>query len=135
MSKEEARSRVRVVIPDRKTKTHPVPEAMLHDLESRYEGRGIRSGQMLLMKPADALEFAEEAGQLGIGILGPEFWYTPHNEYYPAPDYGYMLDAGDFVRKSVQQAKSDIIHALPDGVAWVSFVLASPLSEEDDHIV
>jgi hypothetical protein len=101
---------------------------MLHDLESRYEDRGIRYGRTFHMKPADALDFAEEAGRLGIGILGPEYWYTLNHEYLPAPDYSYMLDADDFVRRSVQQAKRDIAHA-PDGVAWVSFTLAIPLSE------
>jgi hypothetical protein len=134
MSKEDERPRIRLVIRSHKTKTRPVPEEMLHDLESRYEDRGIRYGRTFHMKPADALDFAEEAGRLGIGIIGPEYWYTLNSEYYPAPDYGDMLDADDFVRRSVQQAKIDIAHA-PDGIAWVSFTLAIPLSEEDDHIV
>ena len=134
MSEDPGRPRVRVIIVEYKTKTQRVPEEMWRDLESRYEQRGIRHGSMFLMRPADALNFAEELGQLGIGILGPEFWYAPGNEYYPAPDYGYMLDADDFVRRSVQQAKKDVAHA-PDGIVWVSFTLAIPLSEEDDRIV
>lgn len=135
MRKEGARPTLRVIVTERKTKTRTVPDDILRDLESRYEGRGIRSGRMLLLKPADARKMAEEAGRFGIGILGPEYWFAPGNEYYPSPDYSYMLDADDFVQRSVHQAKQDIRDALPDGVAWISFVLAIPISDDDERIV
>ncbi len=134
MTEERVRPRVRLIKPDYQTKTRPVPEEMLRDLESRYEGRGVRYGRIFHMSPMDALEFAEDAGQVGIGILGPEYWFTLSHEYQASPDYSQMLNTDNCVRRSIQRATDDIINALPDGVVWVSFVLAIPLSDEGRHI-
>jgi hypothetical protein len=133
MSEEHARPRARVIFVEYKTKTRRVPEEMRRDLESRYESRGVRYGRIFHMMPGDALKFAEDAERLGVGILGLEYWYTVNLEYYPGPDYSHMLDADDFVRRSIEQAKDDITNALPEDVVWVSLTLAIPISNEEDH--
>jgi len=63
------------------------------------------------MSPMDALEFAEDAGQVGIGILGPEYWFTLSHEYQASPDYSQMLNTDNCVRRSIQQATDDIINS------------------------
>lgn len=134
MSRAHGQPGVRLITPEYRTKTQTVPDDLLRELESRYGDRGIRSGRMLLLRPEDALNFLEEASQSGIGVLGPEYWFAPSNEYYPSPDYSRMLDGDDFVGNSVRQAKYDVLEALPDGIAWVSFVLAIPLSDDTDRL-
>jgi hypothetical protein len=59
------------------------------------------------MMPGDTLKFAEDVERLGVGILGLEYWYTLNLEYYSGLDYSQMLEADDFVRSSVEQAKDD----------------------------
>lgn len=95
------------------------------DLIRRYEYRGIRSGYGLLLLPENAVHYAEDAAASGMGILGPEYWYSPSWEWWPAPDYSAMARDDDFVRKSLERAKDDIQNHFPEEVAFVLLVLQS----------
>lgn len=95
-------------------------------LIARYEEKGIRSGYLLLLSPVDAIRFAQEAAACGIGTLGPNYWYGPGLEWYPAPDYSALLNETDFVQRSVVRLTEDVENHLPEGVAFVEVILNDP---------
>jgi hypothetical protein len=93
------------------------------DLVRQFEGRGVRSGQyLLLLTPADAILFAEEAARRDIGTLGPNYWYGPGWEWWPAPDYSTLVSDPAFVQKSLARLTEDL-ESLPEGVAFVQILL------------
>lgn len=97
------------------------------NLITRYEEKGIRNGKyLLLLLPQDAVRFAEEAAESGIGTLGPNYWYGPGWEWWPAPDYSALAGEPDFVERSVVRVREDIEQHLPEGVAFVEIVLRDP---------
>jgi Translation initiation factor IF-3, N-terminal domain len=97
-------------------------------LIARYEDKGVRSGEyLLLLTPMDALRFAEEAAACGVGALGPNFWYGPGWEWYPSPDYSALAREPDFVQQSLIRLREDVEQHLPEDVAFVEIVLHDPV--------
>ncbi len=95
-------------------------------LIARYEEKGIRTGYLLLLSPEDAMRFAQEAVAHGIGTLGPNYWYGPGMEWWPAPDYSALLNEPDFVQRSLARLTEDVNNHLPEDVAFIEVILYDP---------
>jgi hypothetical protein len=104
-----------------------VTNADILRLIARYEEKGIRSGHLLLLNPADAIRFAQEAAVCDIGTTGPNYWYGPGLEWYPAPNYSALVGEPDFVQRSLAQLTEEVNNHLPADVAFVEVILYDPM--------
>jgi len=91
-------------------------------LIDKYQATGIIKAGELLLSPPDALEFIKEIAERGILILGVNLWCYIDNRI--AEDPGSLdLSEIDDPQESVLIAKKFISQNLPEGSAFVSFVL------------
>ncbi|MEA5577462.1 hypothetical protein [Anabaena sp. UHCC 0451] len=91
-------------------------------LIDQYQETGIIKAGELLLSPADALEFMKEIAEREILILGVNLWCYVDNKI--AEDPGSLdLSEIDNPQESVSIAKKFISQHLPEGTAFVSFVL------------
>jgi len=91
-------------------------------LIDKDETRGIIKAGELLLTPTDALEFIEKIEQRGILILGVDLWCYIGDQIAEDPN-SLDLSEIDNHRGSVAIAREFITHHLPEGTAFVSFVV------------
>jgi hypothetical protein len=110
-------------------KSEQPDEQYTHLLES-YKDKGLWKGSMFLLRPDDAIAFAEDLHQRNIGIIGLETWYflkendnTTIVEELFSPDYSDFIKCADFVERSVDAAKDYIANHLPAHISLISFVV------------
>ncbi|MDD1416343.1 hypothetical protein MEN41_17505 [Dolichospermum sp. ST_con] len=91
-------------------------------LIDKYQETGIIKAGELLLSPIDALEFIKEIVDKEILILGVNLWCYVDNKIAENPG-SLDLSEIDNPQKSVFVAKKFITQYLPEGTAFVSFVL------------
>ena len=91
-------------------------------LIDKDETRGIIKVGELLLTPTDALKFIEKIEQRGILILGVDLWCYIGDQIAEDPN-SLDLSEIDNHRGSVVIAREFITHHLPEGTAFVSFVV------------
>ena len=102
-------------------------------IEELFRERGVLSGRELLVDWKTALEIVETCRELGVGILGLDFYRNDESGITEVDCRG--ADFSDFFRLpdgfqlSVAAALRLLSNELPDNADYVSFVLKSPHSE------
>jgi hypothetical protein len=91
-------------------------------LINKYQTSGFIKAGELLLNPTDALEFINEIAERNILILGVGLWCYIDNQIVEDPGSLDLSEIND-PQQSVSIAKQFIIHNLPEGTAFVSFVL------------
>lgn len=94
----------------------------LEKLISQYQHLGIVKAEELLLHPKDAIRLTDELEQKGILILGVDPWFYIGKKIAEDPrslDLSEITDA----KISVRLAREFISNRLPEGTAFVSFVL------------
>jgi hypothetical protein len=91
-------------------------------LIDQYQETGIIKAGELLLSPADALEFIKEIAEREILILGVNLWCYVDNQIAEDPGSLDLSEIDDY-QESVSIAKKFISQHLPEGTAFVSFVL------------
>ncbi len=122
-------------------------DARLAALYERYRDRAILKGGIALLTPTDALLFAGELGEIGIVDLMPELWYYVGDdeargliEDPVVPNFTDLARqrnatrtepgwVGNLAEETAAAAQDYLRHDLPERIAFVSFVLDSPLHE------
>ncbi|MGM3308102.1 hypothetical protein ACSQ6I_19355 [Anabaena sp. WFMT] len=91
-------------------------------LIDEYQKTGFIKAGELLLTPTHALDFIKEIESRDILILGVNLWCYFNDQI--AEDPGSLdLSEIDNIPESVSIAKQFITHNLPEGTAFVSFVL------------
>ena len=95
-------------------------------LFKKYHSVGVMRGMELLLRHADALRFVEDCEQLGLTILGMDFYKQEGSDIIELPcsaDYSPLSGKEDAVERSVAAARRLIKDRLPEDATWVSFVV------------
>ena len=116
-------------------------DVRLATLYKRYHDRAILKGNIALLKPADALLFAGELGEIGVVNLIPELWYYVDGdetrgliEDPTVPDFTDLARqrnatrtepgwVGNLATETAAVAQEYLRHGLPEWIVFVSFVL------------
>jgi hypothetical protein len=95
-------------------------------LFEKYRSMGVVRGLELLLRHADALRFIEDCEQLGLTILGMDFYKQEGSdiiELSGSADYSSLSGKEDAIERSVAAARRLIKDRLPEDATWVSFVV------------
>ncbi|MBC6473453.1 MAG: hypothetical protein GDA48_12075 [Hormoscilla sp. GM102CHS1] len=95
--------------------------AVLKQPIDKYHHLGIVKAGELLLRPADAINLADELEQMGILILGVDLWYDLGREIAEDPDSLDLSQVTD-VKNNVAIARDFIANKLPSRITFVSLV-------------
>lgn len=91
-----------------------------------YQSLGIAYGSEVLLDHQQALRFLDDCVKANLVILGMDFYRGAGDSIMPveaSADYSSLSEGPEAVARSVQAAKKLINDGLPDGAAYVSFVV------------
>ncbi len=95
--------------------------AVLEQPIDKYHHLGIVKAGKLLLRPADAINLADELEQMGMLILGVDLWYYIGQEI--AEDPGSLdISQGTDVKNNAIIVRDFIANKLPSRIAFVSLV-------------
>lgn len=82
-------------------------------------------GDELLLKTQDALLFIQDCMDMGLFILGLDFYKEEDDNIIEvaSADYSSLIKEHGNVMLSISAARQLIQDGLPDGATWVSFVV------------
>jgi hypothetical protein len=110
----------------------------LLSLVKKYKRRGatVVGAVELALSPAEAMEFADEVGKLGIAITGVDGWFYIGDELAQAIEVDFyvgddVLVLENKVALSVENVKEYIQSGLPKRVDKVSFTFDIPVHSVD----
>ncbi len=97
-------------------------------LTEKYGSAGIMSGEELLLRHPDALRFIDDCEDLGLTILGMNFYEREegHTVEVSSTDWSSLVEEPDAFEQSIREARSLIGKGLPDDADLVSFVVREP---------
>ncbi len=101
-------------------------EQELERLIDKFKPLGIFKAGELLLRPEDALRFADELEKSDAGILGVDLWYLIGDSIAEDPasmDLSGYIGKENWRQTSVAAAKKFISSQLPTHIVYVSFVL------------
>ena len=104
---------------------------VLKQVMNKYERFGTWKAGELLLRPEDALSLANELEEMEIVIFGVDVWYYVVKQIVEDPgslDISDITDGDNRVRASAKAAREFIKNKLPEGTAFVSFIM-----EEDNQ--
>ena len=94
-------------------------------LFDKYRRTGNLSGEELLLCHADALRFVADCEDLGLTILGMDFYAGEggHPVEVGSADWSSLVGGPDSAERSIRETRALIGEGLPDGAHLVSFVV------------
>jgi len=96
------------------------------EIFERYRSTGIVQGEELLLRHSDALRFIADCEQLGLMILGMNFYKQQDDDIIellcPA-DYSSLSLEDNALEQSIAAARRLIEYQLPEDATWVSFTV------------
>ena len=84
-------------------------------------------GGDLWLRHPEALEFIEDCRQMGLVIVGMDFYEEVDGGFVPllsSADYSSISQRPDAVERGAAAATRLIAGGLPNGASWVSFVVS-----------
>jgi len=103
-------------------------------LFEKYRSVGVIRGGELYLGHADALRFIEDCRNLGLVILGMEFFATEGKWIIPGriENYSSVSNEPNAVEYTTARARSLLKGGMPDDETLVTFTICEPTAEEDD---
>src|SRR6476660_1559511 len=95
-------------------------------LTQKYRPLGRMSSGELLLQHSDALNFVDDCEQLGLVILGLEFFVEQGAKIVPLDiaDYSNVLGMPDAVHQTVSSTRELIGGGFPSNAQWVTFIVS-----------